>query len=89
MQMGATIIDSLTEPQREFAEQYRAIPAVRSAQDPRMIFMYRDEPYRTSRWLVDEAGDVIDSAMFHRRPTRAVRNSEVDISAVVVRDRPQ
>ena len=89
MQLGAPRIESLTLAQREFAEHNQAVPAVRSAQDPRMVFMYRDEPRRTSRWLVDEAGEVVDSAMFHRRPTRAVRSSEIDISAVISRDRPQ
>jgi hypothetical protein len=58
-------INDLTEPQRRFAARHEAVPAVRSGQDPRMIFMYRDEAHRTSRWLVDETGQVIDTATFH------------------------
>ncbi len=75
--------------QMEFAARYHAVPAVRSGQDPRMIFMYRDEPFRTSRWLVDESGEVIDSAMFHHHPTPAVRAAEDVVSPVVVGDRAQ
>jgi hypothetical protein len=67
--LGAAQIEQLTAAQFAFAERNRAVPAVRSAQDPRMVFMYRDEAHRTSRWLVDDAGIVIDVASFrHRLP---------------------
>jgi hypothetical protein len=89
MQLGAPQIGRLSVAQIRFAREYQAVPAVRSGQDPRMIFMYRDEPYRTSRWLVNEDGEVVDSAMFHHRPTRAVRDCEVDIPAIVGGDRPK
>jgi hypothetical protein len=67
--LGAPQIEELTAAQFAFAARHRAVPAVRSAQDPRMVFMYRDETHRTSRWLVDDAGTVIDIASFrHRLP---------------------
>lgn len=65
--LGAPTIEELTAAQFAFAERHQAVPAVRSAQDPRMVFMYRDEAHRTSRWLVDHAGIVVDVASFRHR----------------------
>ncbi|HUO71061.1 MAG TPA: hypothetical protein VMU39_09810 [Solirubrobacteraceae bacterium] len=67
--LAAAPIVELTPAQSAFAEKYRAVPAVRSAQNPRLVFMYRDEEHRTSRWLVDSEGDVLDVASF-RHPIR-------------------
>jgi hypothetical protein len=66
--LGASPIAELTAAQIMFANDNQAVPAVRSAQDPRLVFMYRDEEHRTSRWLVDDAGLVVDVASFRHRP---------------------
>ena len=65
--LGAPPIADLTAAQNAFAMQNQAVPAVRSGQDPRMVFMYRDEQHRTSRWLVDDEGLVVDVASFRHR----------------------
>jgi len=54
----------LTEAQRQFAREHHANPVLRSDSDGRMIFMYRNDELGTSRWLVDPAGKVVDSAVF-------------------------
>jgi len=32
--------------------------------NPGMVFMYREEPGRTSRWLVDRKGRAVDLVVF-------------------------
>ena len=67
--LGASPIAELTTAQNAFAQRNQAVPAVRSAQDPQLVFMYRDEAHRTSRWLVDGSGMVVDVASFrHQLP---------------------
>jgi hypothetical protein len=59
-------VDRLTDAQRQFASVQRARPVLRSSRDSRMIFMYRTDELGTSRWLVDHAGRVVESAVFRR-----------------------
>jgi hypothetical protein len=67
--IGAAPLEPLTPAQSAFAQLNGAVPAVRSPRDPRLVFMYRDEAHRTSRWLVDDEGLVVDIASFrHRMP---------------------
>jgi len=61
----------LTAAQREFAEQNQIIAWRRSARSPGVVFMYRDEGHRAFRWLVDEAGHVIESEAFRREGSAA------------------
>jgi len=35
--------------------------------DPRMVFMYREDAERISRWLVDEHGHAVDLVVFRRQ----------------------
>ncbi len=56
----------LTAAQREFAEQNQVVAWRRSTRSPGAVFMYRDEPHRAFRWLVDEDGRVIESEAFRR-----------------------
>jgi hypothetical protein len=56
----------LSPAQREFAEQHEVIAWRRSTRSPNAVFMYRDEPQRAFRWLVDEDGQVIESEAFRR-----------------------
>ncbi len=57
----------LSPAQREFAEQQQVIAWRRSTRSPNAVFMYRDEPHRAFRWLVDEDGQVIESEAFRRK----------------------
>jgi len=57
----------LTSAQRKFARDNDAIPGMAAMQDPRMIFMYREEAERISRWLVDENGHAVDLVVFRRQ----------------------
>jgi hypothetical protein len=62
----ATVLDEeLSAAQTAFAENNAAIAPMRSAVDPRLVFMYHTEHGRTRRWLVDQDGAVIDTALFH------------------------
>ena len=61
-----TRLDRLTEAQRMFAREQRANPLLGTDSEERMIFMYRSDDLGTSRWLVDHAGRVVDSAVFRR-----------------------
>jgi hypothetical protein len=56
----------LTSAQRAFAERNDVIAWRRSTRSPTAVFMYRDEPHRAFRWLVDEDGRVIESEAFRR-----------------------
>jgi hypothetical protein len=40
-------------------------------QDSRMVFMYREEAERISRWLVDEDGHAVDLVVFRREERTA------------------
>jgi hypothetical protein len=61
--------DRLTDAQSVFAREHGASPVMCSDQDRRLIFMYRNGDRRTFRWLVDEAGRVVESAAFRRSGT--------------------
>jgi hypothetical protein len=58
--------DSLTSGQRRFALRHEAVPAFTSAADALHVLMYRVEPRRTLRWLVDPAGRVVDETILYR-----------------------
>ncbi|MDX6659762.1 MAG: hypothetical protein QOJ55_584 [Solirubrobacteraceae bacterium] len=53
----------LTDAQRAFAETHHAAPGLRSESSD-AVFVYQYGSRRTSRWLVDAAGLVLDSASF-------------------------
>ena len=62
----------LTPAQERFAQEHRAVPGERSLADPRMLFFYREGAMLTRRWLVDEAGCVIQLDSFARAPRKPV-----------------
>jgi hypothetical protein len=53
----------LTHAQREFAQSHQATPGFRSELLD-AVFVYQLGARRTTRWLVDGAGVVVDSASF-------------------------
>lgn len=53
----------LTSAQREFAQSHQATPGFRS-ETLDAVFVYQLGARRTTRWLVDSAGLVVDSASF-------------------------
>ena len=53
----------LTDAQRAFAETHHAAPGFRSESSD-AVFVYEFGARRTSRWLIDAAGLVVDSASF-------------------------
>ena len=53
----------LTDAQRAFAESHQATPGFRS-ESLDAVFVYQLGARRTTRWLVDGAGSVVDSASF-------------------------
>jgi len=59
-------VRDLTSAQWTFAQQHDASPSMHAITSPRMVFMYREKPHRTSRWLVDEDGRAVDLAVFDR-----------------------
>jgi hypothetical protein len=56
----------LSPAQVSFGLREHAIPGARPSADNRMVYMYRQGPLRTYRWLVDNAGGVHDCATFRR-----------------------
>jgi hypothetical protein len=62
----------LSEPQRRFAQEHHARAGERAAGDERLVFMYRRDERGTHRWLIDDAGQVYDSAWFAERRSVAV-----------------
>lgn len=56
----------LTPAQERFAQEHRAVAGERSLADTRMMFFYREGTMLTRRWLVDEAGCVIQLDSFAR-----------------------
>jgi hypothetical protein len=74
---GGEII--LTAEQRGFARTHMAIPGERAAGALDLVFMYRREQAGTHRWLVDDAGVVVETTWFsaddptRRRPGRRER----------------
>ena len=62
----------LTDAQRAFAETHHAAPGLRSESSD-AVFVYRFGARRTSRWLIDAAGLVVDSASFKSAATASPR----------------
>jgi hypothetical protein len=60
-----------TEQQQRFAGEHGAILGGRAAMFGRPVFVYRDEGWRTCRWLVDAGGEVVDFVSLHRPVPRA------------------
>jgi len=50
----------LSAQQHRFAQDHRAIPEVHASLHSQAVYVYRDEGWRTFRWLVDPAGQVLD-----------------------------
>jgi hypothetical protein len=63
---------TLSEGQQAFARGHDATPAWRAG-DSSAIFMYRVTSEQTTRWLVDEAGRVLEFSVFHRLAHRGDR----------------
>ncbi len=61
--VSATGDDELTDAQRAFAHIHRATPGLRSEVGD-AVFLYERGARRTNRWLVSNAGRVLDSASF-------------------------
>jgi hypothetical protein len=55
----------LSRGQQTFAREHDATPAWRAG-DSSAVFMYRVAREQTTRWLVDEAGRVLEFCVFHR-----------------------
>ena len=51
----------LSPAQLAFAQAHKAIPGVRPPYDEQLIFLYRSGEWSTHRWLVDTAGQVVES----------------------------
>ena len=62
----------LTDAQRAFAATHHAAPGFRSDSSD-AVFVYRFGPRRTSRWLIDSAGLVVESASFKTAATASSR----------------
>lgn len=57
----------LTSAQWRFADEHMAISGSRAVADQRLVFLYREDWFGAVRWLVDEAGRVVDAQVFHRQ----------------------
>ena len=55
----------MSQGQQAFARRNDATPAWR-ASNSSAVFMYRVASAETTRWLVDEAGSVLECWVFHR-----------------------
>jgi hypothetical protein len=53
----------LTAAQRAFADSHQAMPGFRSELSD-AVFLYGRSPRRTTRWLVDAAGLIVDTRSF-------------------------
>jgi hypothetical protein len=66
MEHAAALEDVLlTSAQERFAQEHDARPGMQTV-DHRAVFLYRDEPRITLRWLVDDAGCAEEVASFRR-----------------------
>jgi hypothetical protein len=50
----------LSPQQHRFAREHGATPGMRGGEHDRSVYVYREEGWRTCRWLVDPAGRVVD-----------------------------
>jgi hypothetical protein len=53
----------LTDAQRAFADSHQAMPGFRSEFSD-AVFLYERGAWRTTRWLVDAAGQIVDTRSF-------------------------
>jgi hypothetical protein len=56
----------LSPQQRRFAQERGATLGACAAGHNRSVYVYRDEGWRTCRWLVDPDGKIVDLAMMRR-----------------------
>jgi len=56
--------DRLTPAQQRFAREHSAVPGMCADSSRWTVYMYRTGPLQTTRWLVDAAGNIVDSATF-------------------------
>jgi len=55
----------LSPAQERFAQEHNAWAGICAPGEDRRVFLYHDEPDGTCRWLVDDAGHVVDLKTFH------------------------
>ncbi len=70
----------LTERQQRFARERGGILGARAEICGGSVFVYRDEGWRTCRWLVDPSGEIVDFVSLHR-PS----GGDVDASLAAIR----
>ncbi len=55
---------TLTPAQTQFVARHRATVGAQSLVNPRRVFVYRDGPDGTWRWLVDSFGTALQATYF-------------------------
>jgi hypothetical protein len=65
--------EGLTSEQLRFAREHRTTSDLPAGRGPGLVFLYRDEPWSTYRWLVDPSGRVLDFAALRRSPPPSPR----------------
>ncbi len=68
MSIAGTDEIGLSPAQARFARLHGAGNRINRAIHPRDVFLYREEPWATYRWLVDDTGQTIESKTFRRSP---------------------
>ncbi len=67
MERTDTYETELSPGQARFALEHEAKSGVCCCETTE-VFLYREEPWATYRWLVDRSGQVLDSEIFRRSP---------------------
>ena len=60
--------DELSPAQLAFAKRMHATPGLRGTLPESTVFLYREDRWSVSRWLVDADGQVLEATTFHKSP---------------------
>ena len=67
-------LDELSRAQLRVAEEFRATPGMRPANDEEgRVYLYRHDPVATERWLVDRKGRILEVTRFRNSVTSVRR----------------
>ncbi len=63
----------MSSAQARFARDHGARVGISPANHERNVFLYREDPWATYRWLVDDTGQAIEAETFRKSPSDAIQ----------------
>jgi hypothetical protein len=81
--MAITVINEaqLSPAQARFALEHDAHLGISCCSERPEVFLYREDPWATYRWLVDRSGQLLESEIFRKSPQEATDDYAANVQS--------